>query len=69
MSTRRLVFVGHISIDKVENINGVRDQLGGAAFYSAMAARTLSPNVTLISATGKDNNFQNYPQFKLYIVQ
>ena len=60
VSTRRLVFVGHISIDKVENINGEKNQLGGAAFYSAMAARTLSSNVILISATGKDNNFLNY---------
>ena len=52
---QRLVFVGHISVDKVENINGTRVQPGGAALYAAMAARTLSPNVTLISATGKDN--------------
>jgi sugar/nucleoside kinase (ribokinase family) len=51
------VFVGHISVDKVENINGTRVQPGGAALYAAMAARTLSPNVALISATGKDNQF------------
>jgi sugar/nucleoside kinase (ribokinase family) len=51
------VFVGHISVDKVENVNGTRLQPGGAALYAAMAARTLSPNVTLISATGKDNQF------------
>lgn len=49
--------MGHISVDKIENINGVRTQLGGAALYAAMAARTLSDNVTLISATGKDNQF------------
>jgi len=54
---RRLVFVGHISVDKVENVNGIRVQPGGAALYAAMAARTLSPNVVLISATGKDNQF------------
>jgi sugar/nucleoside kinase (ribokinase family) len=54
---RRLVFVGHISVDKVENVNGTRVQPGGAALYAAMAARTLSPNVALISATGKDNQF------------
>ena len=65
MSTRRLVFVGHISIDKIENIilffyAYKMGELGGAAFYSAMAARTLSSNVILISATGKDNNFLNY---------
>jgi sugar/nucleoside kinase (ribokinase family) len=52
---QRLVFVGHISVDKVENINGARVQPGGAALYATMAARTLFPNVTLISATGKDN--------------
>jgi sugar/nucleoside kinase (ribokinase family) len=51
------VFVGHISVDKIENINGTKVQPGGAALYAAMAARTLSPNVALISATGKDYDF------------
>ena len=54
---QRLVFVGHISVDKVENVNGTRTQPGGAALYAAMAARTLFPNVALISATGKDNKY------------
>jgi sugar/nucleoside kinase (ribokinase family) len=69
---RRLVFVGHISVDKVENVNGTRVQPGGAALYAAMAARTLSPNVTLISATGKDNQFLDvlnllpYKDVKIY---
>ena len=54
---QRLVFVGHTSVDKVENVNGTRVQPGGAALYAAMAARTLFPNVTLISATGTDNQF------------
>jgi ribokinase len=53
----RLVFVGHISVDKIENINGTKIQPGGAALYAAMAARTLSRDVTLISSTGKDNQF------------
>ena len=72
LTAQRLVFVGHISVDKVENINGTRIQLGGAALYAAMAARTLSPNVTLISATGKDNQFLNvlnllpYKDVKIY---
>jgi ribokinase len=57
LPAQRLVFVGHISVDKVENVNGTRVQPGGAALYAAMAARTLSPNVALISATGKDNKF------------
>jgi len=43
--------------DKVENVNGARTQPGGAALYAAMAARTLFPNVALISATGKDNKY------------
>ncbi len=51
------MFVGHISIDKVENANGTRVQPGGAALYAAMAARTLSSNVALISAAGKDFDF------------
>lgn len=66
------MFVGHISVDKVENVNGTRVQPGGAALYAAMAARTLSPNVTLISATGKDYNFLDvldllpYKDVKIY---
>ena len=69
---QKLVFVGHISVDKVENVNGTRVQPGGAALYAAMAARTLSPNVTLISATGKDNQFLDvlnllpYKDIKIY---
>jgi sugar/nucleoside kinase (ribokinase family) len=54
---KRLVFVGHVSVDKIENINGTKIQPGGAALYAAMAARTLFPNVGLISATGKDYDF------------
>jgi sugar/nucleoside kinase (ribokinase family) len=55
----RLVFVGHVSIDRIENINGTRVQPGGAALYAAMAARTLSTNVVLISAVGKDYDFSD----------
>lgn len=51
------MFVGHISVDKVENVNGTRLQPGGAALYAAMGAQTLFPNVALISATGKKNQF------------
>jgi sugar/nucleoside kinase (ribokinase family) len=66
------VFVGHISVDKVENVNGTRVQPGGAALYAAMAARTLFPNVALISATGKDNKYLDvlnllpYKDVKIY---
>jgi sugar/nucleoside kinase (ribokinase family) len=69
---QKLVFVGHISVDKVENVNGTNVQSGGAALYAAMAARTLSPNVTLISATGKDNKHLDvlkllpYKDIKIY---
>lgn len=69
---QRLVFVGHISVDKVENVNGARTQPGGAALYAAMAARTLFPNVALISATGKDNKYLDvlnllpYKDVKIY---
>jgi len=57
LSAHRLVFVGHVSVDKIENINGTRVQPGGAALYAAMAARTLSTKVTLISAVGNDYDF------------
>lgn len=53
----RLVFVGHVSVDKVENVHGMRVQPGGAALYAAVAARTLSTNVTLVSAVGRDYQF------------
>jgi sugar/nucleoside kinase (ribokinase family) len=72
LAAQRLVFIGHISVDKVENVNGTKNQPGGAALYAAMAARTLSQNVTLISATGKDNPYLNvlnllpYNDVKIY---
>ena len=53
----KIIFIGHVSMDWIKNVNGVRIQPGGAALYAAMAARTLSPNVALISATGKDYDF------------
>ena len=53
----RLVFVGHVSVDKIENINGTKVQPGGSALYAVMAAQTLLQNVTLISAIGKDYHF------------
>jgi sugar/nucleoside kinase (ribokinase family) len=51
------LFIGHISVDRVENQNGVRVQPGGAALYAAMAAKTLLRDITLISAIGKDFGF------------
>jgi len=52
-----LLFVGNISVDKIENVNGVRIQPGGAALYAGIAARTLFPNVHLISRIGRDYKF------------
>lgn len=55
-----LFFVGHVSIDKVRNINGVHVQPGGAALYAAVAARTLLDKVRLVSIIGKDYNFIDF---------
>ncbi|MEM1990679.1 MAG: carbohydrate kinase family protein [Candidatus Bathyarchaeia archaeon] len=52
-----IFFVGHVSIDKVQNINGSNTQPGGAALYAAIAAKTLLENVYLISVIGKDYPF------------
>lgn len=52
-----LFFIGHVSIDKVQNINGSNLQPGGAALYAAIAAKTLLENVYLISVIGKDYPF------------
>ena len=52
-----IFFVGHVSIDRVENVNGVRVQPGGAALYAAMAAKTLFDDVRLVSVVGRDYRF------------
>jgi ribokinase len=52
-----MMFVGHVSVDQVENPNGTRVQPGGAALYAAMAARTLLREITLVSAIGRDFGF------------
>ncbi len=49
-----LVFIGHVSRDLVRNPWGERLQIGGAALYAAMAARSLSTSVRIVSAVGKD---------------
>jgi ribokinase len=46
-------------VDRVENVNGVRIQPGGAALYAAMAARTLLNDVRLVSVIGRDYKFMN----------
>ncbi|MCS7385329.1 MAG: carbohydrate kinase family protein [archaeon GB-1867-005] len=54
-----LVFVGHISMDKVRNIHGERQQPGGAALYAALAAKTLFPDVRIVSSVGKDFKYMD----------
>ncbi|MFP3984657.1 MAG: carbohydrate kinase family protein [Candidatus Bathyarchaeia archaeon] len=49
-----LTFIGHISIDKIENINGTKTQPGGAALYAAIAAKALNLKPAIVSAIGKD---------------
>jgi ribokinase len=51
------LFIGNVSIDRIENVNGVRVQPGGAALYAAIAAKTLFPDVHLISRIGRDYKF------------
>jgi len=46
------MFVGHVSIDQVENLRGVR-------VYAAMAAKTLLKEIALVSVVGKDFKFTN----------
>ncbi|MEM2960919.1 MAG: hypothetical protein QXU67_04880, partial [Candidatus Bathyarchaeia archaeon] len=57
MKTDGIFFAGHISIDKVQNVNGLNLQPGGAALYAAIAARTIFENVYLISVIGRDYPF------------
>jgi sugar/nucleoside kinase (ribokinase family) len=52
-----LTFVGHVSIDQIENIKGTKIQPGGGALYSAIAAKTQNVEVALVSAIGKDYPF------------
>jgi ribokinase len=55
-----LVFIGHVSKDLIRNAWGERVQIGGAALYAATAARSLSENVRIVSAVGRD-----FPQMDL----
>lgn len=53
-----ILFIGHVSTDKVENVNGTRTQPGGAALYAAIAAKTLNTRPAVVSAIGKDFPFK-----------
>jgi len=55
--TGSVSFIGHVSVDKVENINGLNVQPGGAALHAAVAAKTLFDDVLLASVIGKDYPF------------
>lgn len=50
----RIVVVGHVSVDRVITVKGENRQPGGAALYTAIAARTLVRNVNLVTCIGKD---------------
>ena len=52
--TKTLAFIGHVSIDHVETVSGVKTQPGGAALYAAIAAKTLIDDVLLVSVIGED---------------
>ncbi|RLI26255.1 hypothetical protein DRO58_05690 [Candidatus Bathyarchaeota archaeon] len=55
---KRIAFVGHVSMDKIENVNGVREQPGGAALYAAVAAKTLVRDVCLVTVIGRDFKYR-----------
>ncbi|MCD6089689.1 carbohydrate kinase family protein [Candidatus Bathyarchaeota archaeon] len=57
--TESLTFIGHVSIDHVETVNGVNTQPGGAALYAAVAAKTLIDNVRLVSVVGEDYPYRD----------
>ena len=54
-----IFFIGHVSVDEIQNVNGRNVQPGGAALYAAVAARTLLENVYLVSVIGRDYPFSN----------
>jgi sugar/nucleoside kinase (ribokinase family) len=52
-----ILFVGHISMDRIRNPRGEMFQPGGAALYAAMGARTICKDVAILSAVGEDYRF------------
>ena len=56
---KRIAFVGHVSMDRIENMNGVREQPGGAALYAAVAAKTLIKDVSLVTVIGRDFKYKD----------
>lgn len=54
-----ILFVGHISMDRIRNARGENFQPGGAALYAAMGARTICKDVSILSAIGEDYKFHD----------
>ncbi len=54
-----LTFIGHVSVDRIENANGVRIQPGGGALYAAVAAKTLNAKTAVVSSIGKKFQFRD----------
>lgn len=52
-----ITFLGHVSVDTVQNVNGTSVQPGGAALHAAVAAKTLTEDVALASVIGRDYKF------------
>lgn len=50
----RLVIMGHVSMDRVITPKGENRQPGGAALYTAIAAKTLLRDVYLVTCVGRD---------------
>ena len=61
--TKTLTFIGHVSIDHVETINGANIQPGGAALHAAIAAKTLVDDVLLVSVIGEDYPYREFLRF------
>jgi sugar/nucleoside kinase (ribokinase family) len=64
-----ILFVGHVSIDKIRNIHGEVVQPGGAALYAAMGARTIYKNIAIFSAIGEDYKFKDVFDFEYPIIK
>ncbi|MBS7634534.1 carbohydrate kinase family protein [Candidatus Bathyarchaeota archaeon] len=63
MAIDGIFFIGHVSVDDVQNVNGSNVQPGGAALYAAIAAKTLFENVYLVSVIGNDYPFPDILNF------
>jgi len=60
---KTLMFIGHVSVDHVETVNGVNTQPGGAALHAAVAAKTLIDDVLLVSVIGEDYPYREFLRF------